>query len=198
MQVRTTARRLATVGALGVPLAFAATGLASATEPGHASGECGGAVASQEGGLVGVDGGVDPALNLGSVLGNGPTSQSIVRSDQSNSGIVQSGGGCTNHDLDPTPVAFQSADAVRAALDVSPALNVGGIGGGPVDQTIVREDASNRGILQSGGGFASQQGGLLGLNLDVSPAINLGGILSGPTQQSIAHVDRSNSGIVQG
>ena len=202
MQMRTTARRTATVGALALPFALAASGMAFAGESGmhgHGHGhDCDGAgpVATQDGGLLGLDGDVNPGLNVGGVLGSGPITQQIVQADQSNSGIVQSGGGCTE-----PGAAFQSKDLVGAALDVSPGVNVGGIGGGPVSQSISQVDRSNSGILQDGpgaGGFASQQGGLLGLDLDVSPAINIGGILSGSTQQSIAQADASNSGIVQG
>jgi hypothetical protein len=203
MQMRTTARstarRAATVGALTVPLALVASGIAFAGGSGgheHGHGCDGGPVATQDGGLLGLDGDVSPGLNVGGVLGNGPTTQQVVQADRSNSGIVQSGGGCTN-----PGVAFQGKDLLDAALDVSPGVNIGGIGGGPVSQSINQVDRSNSGILQDGpgaGGFASQQGGLLGLDLDVSPAINIGGILSGPTQQSIAQADASNSGIVQG
>jgi hypothetical protein len=203
MQMRTTVRRTATVGALAVPFALAASGMAFAGEAGgHGHGhdgghDCGaGPVATQDGGLLGLDGDVSPGLNVGGVLGNGPTTQQVVQADQANSGIVQSGGGCTE-----PGVAFQGKDLVDAALDVSPGVNVGGVGGGPVSQSISQVDRSNSGILQDGpgaGGFAAQRGGLLGLDLDVSPAINIGGILSGPTQQSIAQADASNSGIVQG
>ncbi|GAA2867265.1 hypothetical protein GCM10010472_25770 [Pseudonocardia halophobica] len=211
MQMRTTVRRTATVGALALPFALAASGMAFAGESGghgHGHGhDCDGAgpVATQDGGLLGLDGGVNPGLNVGGVLGNGPTTQQVVQADQANSGIVQSGGGCTNPGAESmvgyAGSAFQSRDLVDAALDVSPGVNVGGIGGGPVSQSISQVDRSNSGILQDGpgaGGFASQQGGLLGLDLDVSPAINIGGILSGSTQQSIAQADASNSGIVQG
>ncbi|GAA4687046.1 hypothetical protein GCM10023215_23310 [Pseudonocardia yuanmonensis] len=189
MQMRTAARRAATVGALAVPLALAASGMAFAGgSGGHGHGhghDCDGAgpVATQDGGLLGLDADFSPGLNVGGVLGNGPTVQPVLQADLSNSGIVQSGGGCTE-----PGVALQSQDLVNTPLDVSPGVNVGGIGGGPVSQSISQVDRSDSGTLQDGpgaGGFASQQGGLLGLDLDVSPAINLGGILSGPTQQSI-------------
>ncbi|MCE0768016.1 hypothetical protein LWC35_34720 [Pseudonocardia kujensis] len=198
MQLRTTTRRTATVGVLAVPLALAASGMAFAGESGGHGHDCDGAgpVAAQDGGLLGLDGDADPGLNVGGVLGNGPTAQQVVQADQANSGIVQAGGGCTEPGM-----AFRSKDLVDAALDVSPGVNVGGIGAGPVRQSISQVDRSNSGILQDGpraGGFAAQRGGLLGLDLDVSPAINIGGILSGSTQQSIAQADTSNSGIVQG
>jgi hypothetical protein len=177
--MRTTVRRTATVGALAVPFALAASGMAFAGESGgHRHGhdwDGAGAVATQDGGLLGLDGDVNPGLNVGGVLGDGPTAQQVVQADQANSGIVQPGGGCTN-----PGAAFQSKDLVDAALDVTPGVNIGGIGGGPVSQSISQVDRSTSGILQDGsgaGGFASQQGGLLGLDLDVSPAINIGGIL---------------------
>jgi len=91
MQVRTMARRVATVGAVGLPLALAATGMASASED-HSGqgGHCTGGVATQDGGLLGLDAAVNPAVTVGSVLG-GPTSQQVLQADRSNSGIVQSG-----------------------------------------------------------------------------------------------------------
>ncbi|NMH96268.1 hypothetical protein [Pseudonocardia acidicola] len=193
----TTARRVAAVSAMTVPLAFVATGLANAGESHGHGGHCSGPVAAQGGGLVGLDAGVSPALNLGGVLNGGPVSQQAVQVDQSNSGVQQEGG-CGGAE------AFQAAHLVDGVLKVNPALNVGGIGnGGPVSQSAVQVDRSNSGVQQLGGGhghggFASQERGLLGLGLEVSPSINLGGILSGgPVAQSGVQSDAGNSGIVQ-
>ncbi|MCW0213012.1 MAG: hypothetical protein OJJ54_06620 [Pseudonocardia sp.] len=214
MQISRTTRRIATVGAFAVPLAFAATGLANAGESHHGGGHCGGQFASQDGGLLGLDADVSPALNVGGLLNSGPVSQKTVQLDESNSGIVQSGGGHSSGGFD----AFQVDDLVNGTIGVNPAVNIGGVlNSGPVHQSTVQVDRSNSGIVQDGSGhggghggghgwwhgggtsFAGQNGGLLGLDLDVSPAINLGGILSGgAVSQSTVQQDSSNSGILQG
>ncbi|WP_214364509.1 hypothetical protein [Pseudonocardia sp. H11422] len=201
----TTARRVVAVSAMSVPLAFAATGFAHAGDGGPGKTEqprhcSGGSAAVQDGGLLGLGADVSPALNVGGLLNSGPVTQQSAQVDQSNSGIVQQGGGCGGGSE-----AFQAGDLVDAALEVSPALNIGGIGNsGPVNQSTVQVDRSNSGIVQQGGGhgghggFAAQDGGLLGLDLDLSPTINLGGILSsGAVNQSSVHHDGSNSGISQ-
>jgi hypothetical protein len=137
MQVRTVAR-VATVGLVAAPLAIAAGGMASATESDH--GHCVGPVASQQGGLAGLDAAVDPTLNVGSILG-GPTSQQVFEADQSNSGILQSG--------ECGASAFQAADLVGVALDVSPTINLGGLLGGATQQSVSSVDSSNSGVVQS-------------------------------------------------
>lgn len=200
---RRAARRIATVGALTVPLALGSAGMAFAGDygdGGHGKDrDCGPSSASQEGGLLGLDAAVDPALNIGGVLNDGPVEQQTTKLDKSNSGIVQSGCGAGE--------AVQVDDLVGLGLDVSPSANIGGIGNsGPVEQSTADVDESNSGILQSGsdghgpgGGYASQKGGLIDVDAAVSPSINIGGLLSsGSVSQSTADVDKSNSGIVQG
>jgi len=139
MQVRTMARRVATVGAVGLPLALAATGMASASED-HSGlgGHCAGGVATQDGGLLGLDAAVNPAVTVGSVLG-GPTSQQVLQADRSNSGIVQSGCG---------GFASQAGDLIGLDLDVSPAITIGGILSGATQQSVAQVDESNSGIVQ--------------------------------------------------
>lgn len=200
---RRTARRIATVGALSVPLVIGSAGMAFAG--GYGDGgqdkdrDCGPSSASQEGGLLGLDAAVDPALNVGGVLNEGPVSQHTKKLDASNSGIVQSGCGAGE--------AVQVDDLVGLGLDVSPSANIGGIGNsGPVEQSTVDVDESNSGVLQSGsgegghgGGHASQKGGLIDIDAAVNPSLNIGGILSsGAVSQSTTSVDQGNSGIVQG
>lgn len=198
---RRTMRRVATVGALTVPLALGSAGLAFAGDYGDGGGkdrDCGPSHASQKGGLLGLDAAVDPALNIGGIANDGPVSQHSTTVDGSNSGIVQSGCGAGE--------AVQVDDLVGLGLDVSPSANVGGIlNSGAVEQSTTDVDESNSGILQSGGkhghggGHASQKGGLIDVDASVSPALNIGGLLSsGPVSQSTTTVDASNSGIVQG
>lgn len=201
---RRTARRIATVGALTVPLALGSAGMALAGDY-HDSGkghdkkrDCAPSFASQEGGLLGLDAAVDPALNIGGIANSGPVSQHIAAVDESNSGIVQSGCGAGH--------AVQVDDLVGLGLDVSPSVNLGGIlNSGAVEQSTTTVDRSNSGVLQSGsghgpgGGYASQKGGLIGIDATVNPSINIGGLLSsGPVSQSTTTVDQGNSGIVQG
>lgn len=194
--VRTTRRAVAAT-ALAVPLTVAGAGLASASDD-HDH-PYPGATAVQDGGLIGVvDLGVDPAVNVGGILNNGPVFQQNLQADGSNSGIMQTGFGAGGFD------AFQAASLVEAAIGVDPAVNVGGIlNSGPVQQFNHQVDGSNSGIVQSGGhggggGTAIQQGGLLGLDASVSPALNIGGILSGGgVYQGNVQQDGSNSGIVQ-
>lgn len=138
MQVRTMARA-ATVGLVAAPLALAASGMASASE-GSREGHCVGPVASQQGGLADLDAAVDPTLNVGSILG-GSTSQQVFEADRSQSGILQSGA-CGGS-------AFQTADLVGVALDVSPTINLGGLLGGATQQSVSSLDSSNSGIVQS-------------------------------------------------
>lgn len=193
-----TMRRVAMVGAMAIPLAFAATGLANAGDKG---GHCGGGhSAVQGGGLLDLGLDVSPATNIGGILNSGPVVQQNSQVDQSNSGIIQSGGGCGGG-FD----AFQAGDLVKGALSLSPATNIGGIGSsGPVHQTNIQVDNSNSGIVQDRGGWgggahrAVQGGDLIGLHADVSPATNIGGILSGgPVAQGNSQVAGGNSGIVQ-
>lgn len=201
---RRTARRLATVGALTVPLALGSAGMAFAGDYGDGGQDkdrdCSPSSASQEGGLLGADASVDPSLNVGGVLNDGPVSQQTKKVDASNSGIAQSGCGAGE--------AVQVDDLVGLGLDVSPSANIGGIGNsGPVEQSTVDVDESNSGVLQSGsdeggkggGGSASQKGGLIDVDAAVNPSLNIGGILSsGSVSQSNTTADQSNSGIVQG
>ncbi|MEV1293279.1 hypothetical protein [Pseudonocardia sp. NPDC049635] len=201
---RRTARRIATVGALTVPLALGSAGMAFAGDyhgggKGHDNDrDCAPSFASQKGGLIGLDAAVDPGLNIGGIANSGPVSQYTAAIDESNSGIVQSGCGAGE--------AVQVDDLVGLGLDVSPSLNVGGIlNSGAVEQATTDIDRSNSGVLQSGsgygpgGGYASQKGGLIGIDATVNPSINIGGLLSGgPVSQSSTTVDQSNSGIVQG
>ena len=202
---RRTARRIATVGALTVPLALGSAGLAFAGDygdGGHDKGDkgkdCGPSHASQKGGLLGLDAAVDPALNLGGIANDGPVSQDSTKVDKSNSGIVQSGCGAGE--------AVQVDDLVGLGLDVSPSANVGGIlNSGSVEQSTTDVDGSNSGVLQSGGehgnggGSASQKGGLVDVDATVNPSLNVGGLLSsGAVSQSNTSADQSNSGVVQG
>ncbi|ANY06001.1 hypothetical protein [Pseudonocardia sp. HH130630-07] len=200
---RRTLRRVATVGALSVPLALGSAGLAFAGDYGDGGHDkdrdCSPSSASQKGGLLGLDAAVDPALNLGGIANSGPVSQHTTTVDRSNSGIVQSGCGAGD--------AVQVDDLVGLGLDVSPAANIGGIlNSGSVEQSTTTVDESNSGVLQSGsgkhghgGGYASQKGGLLDIDASISPTLNIGGLLSGgPVSQSTTSVDQSNSGIVQG
>ncbi|ALE74967.1 hypothetical protein AD006_01410 [Pseudonocardia sp. EC080610-09] len=198
--------RVATVGALTVPLALGSAGMAFAGDygdGGHGKDgkdrDCSPSHASQKGGLLGLDAAVDPALNLGGIANDGPVSQQSTKVDRSNSGIAQSGCGAGD--------AVQVDDLVGLGLDVSPSANVGGIlSSGAVEQSTTDVDESNSGILQSGsgkhgqgGGHASQKGGLIDVDASVNPTLNIGGLLSsGPVSQSSTTVDSSNSGIVQG
>ncbi|MEJ8280486.1 hypothetical protein [Pseudonocardia spirodelae] len=144
---RRTARRIAAVGALTLPLALGSAGLAFAGDYGDGDGhhgkdrDCAPSVASQKGGLLGLDAAVAPQLNVGGILNQGPVSQQSASVDRSNSGIVQSGCGAGQ--------AVQVDDLVGLGLDVSPSVNIGGLlSGGPVSQSTTTVDESNSGIVQ--------------------------------------------------
>jgi hypothetical protein len=153
MAISRTFRRAAAVGAMAVPLAFVAGGIASAGEShdyDHDNGnsrqgdDCGDATAVQKGGLIDLGIDISPLINAGGILNSGPVYQSNYTVDQSNSGIQQAD--CAAGD------AFQLGDVVGAALDVSPNANVGGIlNSGQVYQSNYTVDQSNSGVQQAGG-----------------------------------------------
>jgi hypothetical protein len=135
-----TVRRAVAVGALALPLSFAAAGIANAGEH-ERHHDCDGHSAAQDGGLADLGIESNPALNLGGILNDGPVAQQNSRSDSSNSGILQSG--CGDHE------AFQTDDLVDGTLEANPQLNLGGIlSGGAVQQGNADHDSSNSGIVQ--------------------------------------------------
>jgi len=205
---RSTAVRIVAASAAGIPLTLGFAGVANACtgqDGGHGAPK---QTAVQGGDLLGVPAQVNPALNVGGILSQGPVKQTAYSASTANSGVQQSGGQGHGHGHGHghggSQKAVQGGDLVGALAQVDPALNVGGIlNSGPVSQTAYSASSANSGVQQhggpgSGGQESFQAGDLVDGLVQVNPAVNVGGIgNSGPVTQTAYSAGSANSGVQQ-
>ncbi|GAA4557969.1 hypothetical protein [Pseudonocardia xishanensis] len=107
----------------------------------------GGQESFQAGDLVGGLIQVDPAVNVGGIGNSGPVTQTAYTDGSANSGVQQSGG--HGHGHDGSQRAVRGGSLLGLNLQVSPAVNIGGIlSSGPVTQNATATGSSNSGLLQ--------------------------------------------------
>ncbi|MEQ3551592.1 hypothetical protein WIS52_14045 [Pseudonocardia nematodicida] len=106
---------------------------------------CAAGEAVQVADLVGLGLDVSPSANVGGILNSGPVEQSTTVVDDSNSGVLQSGGGTHGGGH----ATSQAGGLLGLDVAVNPSVNLGGLlSSGPVSQSTTTVDQSNSGIIQ--------------------------------------------------